>query len=256
MIDSHCHLDHEPLIDNINEVLKRSKDVGIKKLLTICTTLNSFEKIKRILPLDDIIYGTFGIHPHETNSNNISKEIILKNLKKSAKIIGVGETGLDFYYNNSEKNKQINSFKIHIEAAIEANLPIIVHSRNAEEETFNILSHYKNQKPKILMHCFTGSYSFYKEMEKLNAYFSASGIITFANSTDLQNTFSKIPTDKLLIETDSPFLAPVPMRGEKNEPSFIEHTIKKLSEIKKIDLSKMITITTNNFEKLFSTHEN
>ena len=140
MIDSHCHLDHEPLIDNINEVLKRSKDVGIKKLLTICTTLNSFEKIKRILPLDDIIYGTFGIHPHETNSNNISKEIILKNLKTSTKIIGVGETGLDFYYNNSEKNKQINSFKIHIEAAIEANLPIIVHSRNAEEETFNILS--------------------------------------------------------------------------------------------------------------------
>ena len=251
MIDSHCHLDHEPLINNISEVLKRSKNIGIKKILTICTTLRSFESIKKILKLDDIIYGTFGIHPHETDSNHVSKKIILDNIKMNTKIIGIGETGLDFYYNNSKKNKQIDSFKIHIEAAIEANLPIIVHSRNAEEETFNVLNIYKDQKPKILMHCFTGSYIFYKEMKKLNSYFSASGIITFNNSKELQNTFSKISTDKLLVETDSPFLAPVPMRGKKNEPSYIKHTVKKLSEIKNIDLSKMINITTCNFEKLF-----
>ena len=251
MIDSHCHLDHEPLINNISEVLKRSKNIGIKKILTICTTLRSFESIKKILKLDDIIYGTFGIHPHETDSNHVSKKIILDNIKMNTKLIGIGETGLDFYYNNSKKNKQIDSFKIHIEAAIEANLPIIVHSRNAEEETFKVLNIYKNQKPKILMHCFTGSYIFYKEMKKLNSYFSASGIITFNNSKVLQNTFSKISTDKLLVETDSPFLAPVPMRGKKNEPSYIKHTVKKLSEIKNIDLSKMINITTCNFEKLF-----
>ena len=251
MIDSHCHLDHEPLINNISEVLERSKNSGIKKILTICTTLRSFESIKKILKLDDIIYGTFGIHPHETDSNHVSKKIILDNIKINPKIIGIGETGLDFYYNNSKKNKQIDSFKIHIEAAIEANLPIIVHSRNAEEETFNVLNIYKDQKPKILMHCFTGSYIFYKEMKKLNSYFSASGIITFNNSKELQNTFSKISTDKLLVETDSPFLAPVPMRGKKNEPSYIKHTVKKLSEIKNIDLSKMINITTCNFEKLF-----
>jgi|TARA_B100001079_G_scaffold81982_1_gene70387 TatD DNase family protein len=251
MIDSHCHLDREPLINNINEVLKRSKNIGIKKILTICTTLSGFENIKKILRIDDIIYGTFGIHPHETNSNNISKKIILNNIRISPKIIGVGETGLDFYYNNSQKNKQIESFIIHIEAAIEANLPIIVHSRNAEEETFNVLNKYKDQKPKILMHCFTGSYIFYKKMEKLNSYFSASGIITFNNSKDLQNTFSKIPTDKLLVETDSPFLAPVPMRGKKNEPSYIKYTVKKLAEIKKIDTIEMISITNDNFEKLF-----
>ena len=251
MIDSHCHLDHEPLINNISEVLRRSKNIGIKKILTICTTLRSFESIKKILKLDDIIYGTFGIHPHEADNNHISKKIILDNIKINPKIIGIGETGLDFYYNNSKKNKQIDSFKIHIEAAIEANLPIIVHSRNADEETFNVLNIYKSQKPKILMHCFTGSYIFYKEMKKLNSYFSASGIITFNNSKDLQNTFSKISTDKLLIETDSPFLAPVPMRGKKNEPSYIKHTVKKLSEIKNIDLSEMINITTCNFEKLF-----
>ena len=219
--------------------------------MTICTTLSSFESIKKILKLDDIIYGTFGIHPHETDKNYVSKKIILNNIKKNRKIIGIGETGLDFYYNNSKKNKQIDSFKIHIEAALEADLPLIVHSRNAEKETFNVLNEYKNQRPKILMHCFTGSYIFYKEMKKLDSYFSASGIITFNNTKELQNTFSKISTDKLLVETDSPFLAPVPMRGKKNEPCYIEHTIKKLSEIKNINLKDMINITTHNFEKLF-----
>ena len=251
MIDSHCHLDHEPLINNINEVLSRSKNDGIKKILTICTTIKSFEIIKKILKLDDIIYGTFGIHPHETDSNHVSKKIILDNIKINPKIIGIGETGLDFYYNNSKKNKQIDSFKTHIEAAIESNLPIIVHSRNAEEETFNVLSKYKNQKPKILMHCFTGSYNFYKKMEELESYFSASGIITFNNSKELQLTFSQIPNEKLLVETDSPFLAPIPMRGKKNEPSFIKYTLKKLADIKNIDISEMTSLTTKNFNTLF-----
>jgi len=255
MIDSHCHLDHEPLLNNINEVLKRSKDVGIKKLLTICTTLKGFNNIKNILTIDKIIYGTFGIHPHETDNDNISKNIIVENIKKNPKLIGIGETGLDFYYNHSKKNKQINSFKRHIEAALETNLPIIVHSRNAEEETFNILSKYKHEKPKILMHCFAGSYNFYKKMEELNSFFSASGIITFNNSQDLQNTFLKIPNNKLLVETDSPFLSPVPMRGKKNEPSFIKYTIKKLAEIKNINMSEMINITTDNFNKLFFSYE-
>ncbi len=255
MIDSHCHLDHEPLLNNINEVLKRSKDVGIKKLLTISTTLKGFDNIKNILTIDKIIYGTFGIHPHETDNDNISKNIIVENIKKNPKLIGIGETGLDFYYNHSKKNKQIDSFKKHIEAALETNLPIIVHSRNAEKETFNILSKYKHEKPKILMHCFTGSYNFYKKMEELNSFFSASGIITFNNSQDLQNTFLKIPNNKLLVETDSPFLSPVPMRGRKNEPSFIKYTIKKLAEIKNINMSEMINITTDNFNKLFFSYE-
>ena len=255
MIDSHCHLDHEPLLNNINEVLKRSKDAGIKKLLTICTTLKGFNNIKNILTIDKIIYGTFGIHPHETDNDNISKNIIVENIKKNPKLIGIGETGLDFYYNHSKKNKQIDSFKRHIEASLETNLPIIVHSRNAEEETFNILSKYKHEKPKILMHCFTGSYNFYKKMEELNSFFSASGIITFNNSQDLQNTFLKIPNNKLLVETDSPFLSPVPMRGKKNEPSFIKYTIKKLAEIKNINMSEMINITTDNFNKLFFSYE-
>ena len=251
MIDSHCHLDHAPLFDNLNDILNRSKEVGIKKLLTICTTLESFKNIENILIIDDMIYGTFGIHPHETENNDVSKITIIESIKKNPKLIGVGETGLDFYYNHSKKNKQIDSFKKHIEAAIEINLPIIVHSRNAEEETFNILNEYKKHKPKILMHCFTGTYKFYKQMEELDSYFSASGIITFNSSKELQNTFSKIPSNKLLVETDSPFLAPVPMRGKKNEPSFIKYTLKKLADIKNIDVSEMVSLTTKNFNNLF-----
>ena len=252
MIDSHCHLVHEPLINNINDVLERSKINGIKKLLTICTSLESFKKIEKILFLDDIIYGSFGIHPHETDKNIVSKDLIVKNIKKNIKLIGIGETGLDFYYNHSKKVTQIDSFKKHIEAAIELSIPLIVHSRNAEEETFNVLNAYKQQNLKILMHCFTGSYFFFKEMEKLNSFFSASGIITFNSSEDLQNTFSKIPLNRLLIETDSPFLAPIPMRGKKNEPSYIIYTAKKLAELKNIESTEMIECTTRNFNNLFS----
>ena len=251
MIDSHCHLDHEPLFSNIMEVLKRSKENGVKKILTICTTINGFTNIKDILEIDDIIYGTFGIHPHETETNVVDKSTIVKNINKNSKLIGVGETGLDFYYNHSKKVTQIKSFKEHIEAAIDINLPLIVHSRNAEKETFEILNNYKNQSPKILMHCFSGSYAFFKNMEKLNSYFSASGIITFKNSLELQNTFTKIPNDKILVETDSPFLAPIPMRGKKNEPTFIKYTLTKLSELKGVSEIEIDSLTTKNFETLF-----
>ena len=163
----------------------------------------------------------------------------------------MGESGLDFYYNNSEKSSQISSFSKHIEAAIELDIPIIVHSRNAEKETFEILSKYKTFEPKILMHCFTGSEKFAIKLLDLNAYFSASGIITFKKSIDLQSTFKNIPIDNLLIETDSPFLSPDPLRGKKNEPSFIIHTLKKLSDITNIDTKELDIITTKNFNKLF-----
>ena len=251
MIDSHCHLDHEPLLSDLSNVLKRSKDIGIKKLLTISTSFESFSKIKDIVNKDEIIYGTVGIHPHESNTNKITKSEIIKNLKENPKIIGIGETGLDYYYNNSDKEKQVTSFKTHIEAAIECDVPIIVHSRNAEDDTFKILNEYKEHNLKILMHCFTGSKKFSEKLLTLNSYFSASGIITFKNSLDLQKTFKEIPLDKILIETDSPFLAPVPKRGKKNEPSFLDYTASKLAEIKEISKIELTNITTKNFNKLF-----
>jgi len=252
MIDSHCHLDHEPLLSNLDDIIKRSKSVGIKKILTICTTLNSFEKIKEIIKKDEIIYGTYGIHPHETKDNIVNSELIINQINDNDKIIGVGESGLDFYYNNSDKNLQIKSFEEHIKASIELNVPIIIHSRNAELDTLKILKKYKNNNLRILMHCFTGSKKFAEDLSDLNAYFSASGIITFKNSLDLQKTFQSIPVNRLLIETDSPFLAPEPNRGKKNEPSFIRFTGEKLASLKNISFKDLIISTTNNFNRLFN----
>ena len=251
MIDSHCHLDHEPLLSDLANVIKRSKDIGIKKLLTISTSNESFDRILKLINEDEMIYGTIGIHPHETINDKISSNFIVESFNKNPKIIGIGETGLDFFYNNSDKNSQITSFKKHIEAAIQTNSPLIIHSREAEDETFNILNRYKNKNLKILMHCFTGSKLFAEKLLTLNAYFSASGIITFKNAQDLKKTFEFLPKDKILIETDSPFLAPVPNRGKKNEPSFIDFTAQKLAEIRNVTKSEIINLTTSNFNNLF-----
>ena len=252
MIDSHCHLDHEPLFSDLSNIIKRSKNVGIKKLLTISTSLESFERIKDIINKDEMIYGTIGVHPHETNKNIVNSDLIIKNFNDNSKVIGIGETGLDFYYNNSDKDKQIKSFIEHIKASITTNAPLIIHSRSAEEDTFRILNSYKKKNLKILMHCFTGSKIFAEKLLDLDSYFSASGIITFKNSIELQDTFKYLPLDKILIETDSPFLAPVPNRGKKNEPSFIDFTAQKLADLKNISKSQLIKITTDNFNKLFN----
>ena len=252
MIDSHCHLDHEPLFSDLSNVIERSKEVGIKKLLTICTTFESFIKIKQLVNKDDIIYGTYGIHPHEAKNDKVTSKLIIQEIKANKKIIGIGETGLDFYYNLSDKKDQIKSFEEHIKASIELKIPLIIHSRNAENEMLEIFNEYKKYNLKILMHCFTGSKKFAESLLDLNAYFSASGIITFKNSTDLQETFKSIPLEKTLIETDSPYLAPVPNRGKKNEPSFVKYTAEKLADIKQIPLSDLIKNTTSNFNRLFS----
>ena len=222
----------------------------ISSLLTISKIFGKPLSVVEIVDKDEMIFGTFGIHPHETNTDQVSKDEIISRVKSNSKIIGVGETGLDFYYNNSDKDKQIASFKNHIDAALDLNIPLIVHSRSAEAETYEILKN-SNKNLKILMHCFTGSLSFALKLMELNTYFSASGIITFKNSTDLQNTFKELPLERLLIETDSPFLAPEPMRGKKNEPSFVRYTLKKLSELKNVDIGKLDKITTENFNRLF-----
>ena len=252
MIDSHCHLDQEPLFNNLDDILKRSKEIGIEKLLTICTTFESFIKIKHLVKKDDIIYGTYGIHPHEAKNDKVTTKLIIDEISNNQKIIGIGETGLDFYYNFSDKRDQIRSFEEHINASIELNIPLIIHSRNAENEMLEIFNKYKNHNLKILMHCFTGSKKFAQSMLDFNAYFSASGIITFKNSTELQETFKSIPLEKTLIETDSPYLSPVPNRGKKNEPSFVKYTAEKLANIKQISTSDLIKNTTFNFNKLFN----
>ena len=256
MIDSHCHLDHSPLYEKLDEIVNRAELSGVGCLLTISTSLKSFEMVKRIILKYKNIYGSIGIHPHETKDHiNVDKKKLISLRNENNKIIGIGETGLDFYYQNSDKLIQKKKFVEHIEAAIDLDLPIIVHSRNAEIDTFNILKDFSSRNPKILMHCFTGSSDFLKKMLGLGAYISLSGIITFNKSKELQETASLIPIDRLLIETDSPFLAPMPKRGSANEPSFIKYTAIKLAEIKQISYDDLIVHTSNNFNKLFSLNQ-
>ena len=254
IIDSHCHLDFQNLYDNLENVVKRAANNKVELFLTICTTLESFEKIKLITNNYKNIYGTFGIHPHETkNFVDISSKFILKIKKNHKKIIGIGETGLDFYYNHSDKKIQKKIFIEHIAAASELNIPIIVHSRNAETETIDILkSEQRNCDLKVLLHCFTGSKDFAKKLLDINSYISVSGIITFKNSIELTETISHIPLENLLVETDSPYLAPLPHRGKPNEPSYIIHTVDKLSQIKNVSNDTIMSYTTKNFKKLFN----
>ena len=254
IVDSHCHLDYPELYDMLDDVVKRANQNNIETMLTICTTLRSFEKIREIIKKYNNIYGSFGIHPHETiNHTNVNCNYIIEKVNKSKKIIGIGETGLDYYYNNSEKKVQEKSFIEHINASAELNIPLIVHSRNAETETYEILkSEMKNSNLKILIHCFTGSKEFVRKLIDLNCYISLSGIITFKNSTILCDAVKTIPIENLLVETDSPYLAPIPYRGKANEPSYIIHTIDKLSNIKKVSKESIIYYTTNNFKKLFN----
>ena len=252
--DSHCHLDYPKLYDQLDDIVKRAEYNQVKYLLTICTTLKSFERIKLIITKYKNIYGTFGIHPHESKKyTQVDSKFIVNIKNKHNKIIGIGETGLDFYYNYSEKEIQKKSFIEHISAASQLNIPIIVHSRNAEVDTYEILkSESKNSNLKVLIHCFTGSRDFAKKLIDLNFYISVSGIITFKKSIELADTVSSIPMENLLVETDSPYLAPLPYRGKDNEPSYIIHTVEKLSQIKKLPNESIVINTTNNFMKLFN----
>ena len=252
--DSHCHLDYSILYNELEGVVNRAIKNDVKILLSICTTLESFKKIKLIVNRYNNIYGTFGIHPHETKKYTyIDSKFIYNIQRKYDKIVGIGETGLDFYYNHSDKKIQKKSFIEHIYAASRLNIPIIVHSRNAENDTYEILkSEKKNLDLNVLVHCFSGTKNFAKKLLDINCYISVSGIITFKNSNELTDTISSIPIKNLLVETDSPYLSPEPNRGKSNEPSYIIHTIKKLSQIKNISDELVMTTTTNNFKKLFN----
>ena len=253
IIDSHCHLTYEPMSNHLRETIDRANRDGVKYILTISTEDKSFDKILKIIDEHKNVYGTYGIHPHEAKLHqNLNSVDIIDRVNQNKKIIGIGETGLDFYYNHSEKKDQINSFNQHILAAQQKNLPLIVHTRSAEKETLEILEkHLKKKEIKILIHCFTGSREFAFKLLDLGAYISASGVVTFKKSQDLANTFKDIPNEKILVETDAPYLAPVPLRGKSNEPSYIIHTVKFLSDLKKLSFDEFANITTKNFFNLF-----
>ena len=253
IIDSHCHLLASRYDIPVNEVIENCIAENISLLLNIATKESEFNEILDISRKYKQIYNSVGIHPHETEHldqgifDRISNVILEHN-----KTIAVGETGLDFYYNHSNKKSQIESFERHIENALKHNLPIIVHSRDAEKETKEILYSYKkNSDITGVIHCFTGSEKFAKEMVDIDFYISFSGIITFKNSSYLREIVSTVDKNKILVETDSPFLAPVPNRGKPNIPSFIIHTIKQISDILEINEAEVEKITSNNFFNLF-----
>ena len=238
---------------SLKETIDRANRDGVKYLLTISTEDKSFSNILNIINNNKCVYGSYGIHPHEAKNHlEINAENIIKKIGLSKKIIGIGESGLDFYYNHSEKKDQIRSFEEHIKASQKSNLPLIVHTRNAEKETFEILKRrFVEKNFKILIHCFTGTKEFAFKLIDIGAYISASGVITFKNSSDLANTFKELPNDRILVETDSPYLSPVPLRGKSNEPCNIIHTVKFLSKLKNITFNDFSDITTKNFFKLF-----
>ena len=253
IIDSHCHLTYEPAFSSLKETIIRANNEGVKYFLTISTEDKSFENILTIIKNHKCVYGSYGIHPHEAkNHKKITSSHIIENINKSSKIIGIGESGLDFFYNHSEKQDQIYSFLEHIKAAQISGLPLIVHTRSAELETLEILKKAKIVKDfKILIHCFTGSRDFAFKLLDLGCYISASGVVTFKKSKILAQTFKDIPDNRILVETDSPYLSPVPLRGTPNEPSFLVHTVKFISNLKNIPYENFAKITTENFYNLF-----
>ena len=253
IIDSHCHLLAGRYNVPVDEVIESCLAENISLLLNIATKESEFSEILDISRKYKRIYNSVGIHPHETEQLDPGIfERINKVILENKKTIAVGETGLDFYYNHSNRKSQIISFEKHIENALEHNLPVIVHSREAEKDTKEILYSYKkNSNITGVIHCFTGSEKFAKEMVDIDFYISFSGIITFKNSLNLREIVSIVDKNKILVETDSPFLAPVPNRGKTNMPSFIIHTIKQISDILEISEAEVEKITSNNFFNLF-----
>jgi len=252
-VDSHCHLTYEPLVDNISTIVNNCKESDVHKLLTIGTNIESSVKCIEISKQYENIYSSIGIHPVEAHNEINKKDQIQKLYRSSNKNIGYGETGLDFYYSVSEKKSQIDLFEIHIKYAIEDNSTVIVHTRDAEDETLSILKeHKKNSNLRVLIHCFTGSMKFAKSLLDIGCYISFSGIITFKNATDIQDVATYVPLNRILIETDSPYLSPHPLRGKKNSPENVVLVAKKLSELKNLNIDHIGKETTSNFLKLFN----
>ena len=252
IIDSHCHLNY--LYDDIpiEKIINNARSSNIRLMLNIATKPNEFENIINTSILYDEVYFTLGVHPHEVSELNdgVIKEIHANANNK--KFIGIGETGLDYYYNNSEKSTQTTSFEKQIELAQNLSIPLVIHMRNAEDDTLKIIrKKIKEKKFNGVIHCFTGTKKFADEIIDLGFYISASGVITFKKSFDLRDVFATIPDDKILAETDSPYLSPEPLRGKINQPSHIVHTIKKLAEIRNTKYDKLVELTKNNFLNLF-----
>ena len=253
MIDSHCHLNYDNLSKDFSSIIKRAQDNNITAILSINTNPDEFESHYQLIKKHQSLFISYGLHPAEVNSLNIVSLESLKFYCKYDQVIGIGETGLDFYHSTEHKSEQYQSFENHIECSYETNLPLIIHQRNSEKEIIDVLNNYQKSKPlKVVFHCFTGSTKLRSFCLDNEFYISISGIITFKNANDLRKVISDFPLQQMLIETDSPFLAPAPFRGKMNEPSYVKYISEYLSDFYNISQKKFNEITDNNFYKLFS----
>lgn len=253
IVDSHCHLDPEYFPDEeVSTVLKNAEELNVKYVQTICTTHKGFAGVHKVALKHKNVFCSYGIHPHNVADEDVTYADILENAQKE-KVISIGETGLDYFYEHSPREKQQESFRMHLEAARELDLPVIIHTRDAEEDTIKILNEALAKGPlKLLFHCFSSQVSLAEYAIEKGIYLSASGILTFKKSDEIREAFKKAPLGLLLVETDAPFLAPVPHRGKRNEPAFTYHTAQVLADLHAIPLEELAEVTTNNFFNLFS----
>ena len=252
LVDSHCHLDFNDFDDDFEEVLKRAKENGVTAMLNAGNNIDELDRQLEISEKYPFIYTAVGVHPHNASEyeNIRAEDFIAKTGHK--KVVAIGECGLDYYYNYSPKETQIKVFVEQIKAAQETGLPLIIHTRDADEDTIAVLGEeFKKKEFTGEIHCFSSSQKLADFALSIGFYISASGIITFNKSNELREIFANIPLDRLLVETDAPFLAPIPMRGCRNESSFVKYTAEKLAQIKKVSFDELASVTSDNFYKLF-----
>jgi TatD DNase family protein len=253
LVDSHCHLDFPDFGEELDAVVARARAAGIGRMVTICTKITEFERVRAIAERYDDIYCTVGIHPHEADSQPEIDTARLIEAARHPKVVGIGETGLDYFYEHSAREAQQRSFRAHIQASRETGLPLVVHTRDADEDTVAILKDEMGQGDYPgLIHCFSSSTWLAEECLKLGLYISLSGIVTFKKAEELRETVKALPLDRILVETDSPYLAPVPHRGKRNEPAFVAHTAKVVAELKGVGMAEIEARTTENFLHLFN----
>lgn len=251
-VDSHCHLDFPDFEAELDTIIQRARSMGVSHMTSIGTSLKTINKTLKVAEAYPFIYATVGVHPHDAEAEfDISYEDLAK-IAEHPKVIGIGETGLDYFYEHSPKEKQQDLFRLHIKVARDFDLPLIVHTRDADHDCLAILKEEMGKGAfKGLIHCFTASQKFAQEVLKLGFYISISGIVTFKKATELHEAVRQIPLDRLLIETDSPYLAPIPHRGKRNEPSFVIHVAEAIAELKDCPLPEVARVTTQNYFDLF-----
>ncbi len=252
LVDSHCHLNFPDFKEDLDGVVSRAKAAGVGVMQTICTEMAEFDEVHGIAQRYEGIYCSVGVHPNDSGETKITSAEDLIAKTSSEKVIGIGETGLDYHYERSNREIQKTSFIEHIKAGRATGLPVIIHTRDADEDTISILREEAAKGSfKGLIHCFTSSQYLAEEAVKMGFYISLSGIISFKNAQAIRDAIKNVPMDSLLVETDAPYLAPMPHRGKRNEPSFVIHTNKVLAELKGISEKECATITTDNFFRLF-----